>query len=453
MSAIQSSATQDEPTSPGQDPNSRPAVGMFAVYNSNASNGNDNELDTQANQDDFAAPTTPTTVAYVVDTEIPPPTVTGFLVPSKEYTWRGRPIFSSLPCLTVGRFMCIALSILLGSVATVIFLSNEAGGIEERFDALQEQKQALRDILKAIGYDVSNVSNGCDVPGVTCNKESIVTEITLSGHKLDGTIPKILSNVENLRKLDLSNNNLKGTIPVDIFHVEYLAYLDLGNNALSGSVPSELGKLDSLEFLDISNNDLTGNLDFLCDASFQLVSDIQPCSLSPTFTPTLLRSNSPSIVTLIPSDAPSRPTPAPTGEPSHSTTPTQSPSVTAQPSKRQDFILETQLLSWDAHASRAASKGYALASVLSDEDVVSVLEISKGLSQFWIGGRRSVDYRGERWVWTDGRAINHTYWAAHEPNNAQYKENCIEMKFNWNGQCEWNDLDCSAYLFAVYRKL
>ena len=94
-----------------------------------------------------------------------------------------------------------------------------------------------------------------------------VTELSLAGYQLTGTIPAELGDLSNLTHLNLSDNALTGTIPSALGSLSNLTHLDLrsaaelgSDNALTGSIPATLGNLSNLEYLDLSDNALTGSI-------------------------------------------------------------------------------------------------------------------------------------------------------------------------------------------------
>src|ERR1700677_2436862 len=68
------------------------------------------------------------------------------------------------------------------------------------------------------------------------------------------TVPKELSQLANLQRLDLSNNQLH-IIPKELGQLASLQELYLPNNQLQ-TIPKELGQLASLRRLDLSNNQI-----------------------------------------------------------------------------------------------------------------------------------------------------------------------------------------------------
>lgn len=79
----------------------------------------------------------------------------------------------------------------------------------------------------------------CNFSGVTCDENSHVTEINLSGRGLMGTIPDSLAFLKHLEKLDLSDNELMGFLPSDLRWAP-LESLDISGNKIRGIVPPTL---------------------------------------------------------------------------------------------------------------------------------------------------------------------------------------------------------------------
>ena len=96
--------------------------------------------------------------------------------------------------------------------------------------------------------------------GVTTNQAGRVTNLTLLGNNLVGTIPAELANLANLRYLSLENNQLSGTIPAELANLDNLQRLNLRSNQLSGAIPAELANLDNLQRLNLRSNQLSGTI-------------------------------------------------------------------------------------------------------------------------------------------------------------------------------------------------
>lgn len=92
---------------------------------------------------------------------------------------------------------------------------------------------------------------------------------------LDGRIPPSIGSLSNLNQLVLGKNNLSDSIPDEIGSLSELRVLDLSTNLLTGTIPSDLASLTKLEVMNMGDNELTGDVDFLCDAKFEVVLDLE----------------------------------------------------------------------------------------------------------------------------------------------------------------------------------
>jgi hypothetical protein len=120
-------------------------------------------------------------------------------------------------------------------------------------------------------------SDPCDRHGIACSG-GYVTNITLSGCALNGTIPEnSVFAIRGLKWLDLSNQpyhgnaGLQGTLPADLMNASSLQTLDLNTNTLRGPVPS-LKALKSLGILNLHYNQFTGSLPELSAMNITYVS-------------------------------------------------------------------------------------------------------------------------------------------------------------------------------------
>lgn len=99
----------------------------------------------------------------------------------------------------------------------------------------------------------------CEWIGVSCPSRGRVSWLFLPNLNLQGSIPEILSHLEDLQGLILETNNLEGSIPQSILDMEKLIFLDLSSNALTGTIPDGLSPLT---FLDLGTNSLVGSVPF-----------------------------------------------------------------------------------------------------------------------------------------------------------------------------------------------
>ena len=126
---------------------------------------------------------------------------------------------------------------------------------------------------QAILVDLYNSTNGpgwtnktnwlqsdspCGWFGVKCDGTGRVTELSLSGNNLNGTLPASLGNLLQLTYLSLGQNQLSGSIPATLGNLSQLKSLYLYTNQLSGPIPASLGNLSQLTYLTLQTNRLTG---------------------------------------------------------------------------------------------------------------------------------------------------------------------------------------------------
>ncbi|KAI3462947.1 hypothetical protein Pfo_019610 [Paulownia fortunei] len=131
-----------------------------------------------------------------------------------------------------------------------------------------------------------NTSDHCKWPGITCNNDGHVVEISLEGNdlakgsfddlnllvfpglarihlsriELIGSIPPQIGALSNLTYLNLSRNYLTGKLPLSVANLTKLRALDVSFNSISGSIPPGIGNITSLVTLRFSSNTLSGSL-------------------------------------------------------------------------------------------------------------------------------------------------------------------------------------------------
>ncbi|KAG5234425.1 LRR receptor serine/threonine-protein kinase [Salix suchowensis] len=99
----------------------------------------------------------------------------------------------------------------------------------------------------------------CNWVGISCDKSGRVTNISLPGSSLSGTIHNLrFSSFPNLIKLDLSKNSLYGIFPPHISNLSRLTILDLSFNKITGYIPSEISSLKSLTEFSLRSNSMNG---------------------------------------------------------------------------------------------------------------------------------------------------------------------------------------------------
>nr|GMD04456.1 receptor-like protein 51 [Ipomoea batatas]GMD08335.1 receptor-like protein 51 [Ipomoea batatas] len=84
--------------------------------------------------------------------------------------------------------------------------------------------------------------------------------VDLSGNKLKGKIPSMLTELENLVFLNLSSNSLNGSIPTTFGDLTSLKNVSLSSNSLSGPIPDSLAAIPELIHLDLGSNQLNGTI-------------------------------------------------------------------------------------------------------------------------------------------------------------------------------------------------
>ncbi|XP_015972960.3 receptor like protein 27-like [Arachis duranensis] len=87
-----------------------------------------------------------------------------------------------------------------------------------------------------------------------------LSDLTLTGNLLNGTIPEWALSLKSLRYLDLSNNRFRGHITeITSYSLEYL---DLCNNELQGNFPESIFHLFNLTVLFLSSDNWSGIVHF-----------------------------------------------------------------------------------------------------------------------------------------------------------------------------------------------
>ncbi len=84
--------------------------------------------------------------------------------------------------------------------------------------------------------------------------------LSLSHNQLTGNIPIQLGSLANLQKFIAGYNQLSGSIPTQLGNLLKLTTLDLSNNKLTGAIPGQLSKPANLQYLNVSNNQLSGGI-------------------------------------------------------------------------------------------------------------------------------------------------------------------------------------------------
>ncbi|KAI9376960.1 hypothetical protein POPTR_019G009601v4 [Populus trichocarpa] len=95
----------------------------------------------------------------------------------------------------------------------------------------------------------------CSFPGGVCR----VIAIYLKRQDLDGSLPKAIEKLPQLKHLDLWANYLSGNIPSEWANTK-LEILSIGVNNLTGKIPSSLGTITTLRSLNVQNNMFSGTV-------------------------------------------------------------------------------------------------------------------------------------------------------------------------------------------------
>jgi hypothetical protein len=142
---------------------------------------------------------------------------------------------------------------------------------------------------------------------------------------------------------------------------------------------------------------------------------------------------------------PSPPSSAPSLSQSPSTTPSLSPS--SKPSSGSSFFcLNTEVLTFSSHLSKADSLNGSVASIHCENQNDNVVNLSSPVSETIYIGLNDINDEGQ-FVWSDGSSEDFHYWNTGEPNNVG-DEDCVEV-YTTTGK--WNDISCSIYKPAIYK--
>ncbi len=87
-----------------------------------------------------------------------------------------------------------------------------------------------------------------------------VVGVNLAHSHLNGQIPPVLGELQQLSTLRLDHNYLSGPIPPELGKLRNLTILDLSQNHLTGPIPEKLGSLANLEELRLDHNRLSGDV-------------------------------------------------------------------------------------------------------------------------------------------------------------------------------------------------
>ncbi|KAF8018056.1 hypothetical protein BT93_H3073 [Corymbia citriodora subsp. variegata] len=110
-------------------------------------------------------------------------------------------------------------------------------------------------------WSLTNITHLCKWTGIACNNGRSVSEISLQGSNLSGTLDALnFASFPNLTHFNVSENNLEGPIPSSIGNLSHLRFLDLAGNFFEGAIPRSIGQLRKLEELDLGRNQLTSSI-------------------------------------------------------------------------------------------------------------------------------------------------------------------------------------------------
>ncbi|KAH9327927.1 hypothetical protein KI387_000035 [Taxus chinensis] len=142
---------------------------------------------------------------------------------------------------------------------TLVILILGGEGTKVEVGVLVEMKAAL-DPGGKILYSWVKGGDPCSgsFEGVACNERGKVTNISLQGYGLSGSIPPAVARLKCLSGLYLHYNSLHGEIPKQLSDLKELVDLYLNVNMLSGFIPKEFGSMYSLQALQLCCNELTG---------------------------------------------------------------------------------------------------------------------------------------------------------------------------------------------------
>nr|XP_046272979.1 lactose-binding lectin l-2-like [Scatophagus argus] len=109
-------------------------------------------------------------------------------------------------------------------------------------------------------------------------------------------------------------------------------------------------------------------------------------------------------------------------------------------------------LNWADAELHCVSEGANLVSIHSQEEQTFVKDLVKNFDPnegwTWIG--LSDTHKEGSWMWSDGSAVDFTFWAPQEPNNQGGNENCAHL--NFGSDFKWNDRPCDSTYTSVCEK-
>ncbi|XP_057448802.1 probable LRR receptor-like serine/threonine-protein kinase At3g47570 [Lotus japonicus] len=136
----------------------------------------------------------------------------------------------------------------------------------------QTDHLALLKFKEQISYDPYGILDSwnhsthfCMWHGITCSSKHRrvhrrVTELSLTGYQLHGSLSPHVGNLSFLTKLYLQENNFHGNIPQELGRLVLLQVLYLTNNSFTGEIPTNLTTCFDLKGLGLGGNNLTGQI-------------------------------------------------------------------------------------------------------------------------------------------------------------------------------------------------
>nr|GMD87493.1 receptor protein kinase CLAVATA1 [Ipomoea batatas] len=101
----------------------------------------------------------------------------------------------------------------------------------------------------------------CFFSGITCDQDSRVISIAISGVPLLGSLPPEIGLLDRLLNLTLSSVSLTGALPSEMAKLTSIRAITISNNRFSDHFPGEiLVGMTELQVLDVYNNNFSGRL-------------------------------------------------------------------------------------------------------------------------------------------------------------------------------------------------
>lgn len=99
-----------------------------------------------------------------------------------------------------------------------------------------------------------------ELPVSVGNLSTQLKQLLMSGNRIRGSIPEVITNLFSLNRLYMDANMLTGNIPMSIGRLSNLHYLNLGQNKLTGHIPSTIGNITGLIDLYLYDNSFEGSI-------------------------------------------------------------------------------------------------------------------------------------------------------------------------------------------------